>query len=93
MCRKVGYLASFGLVLVAATYACADSNLVAHYEFGAVGNFSDSVAGGAAGEPQGDARIIWDDIKGSYVLSLDGDGDYVYFGTEWNYINGVELHR
>ena len=86
MCRKVGYLASFGLVLVAATYACADSNLVAHYEFGAVGNFSDSVAGGAAGEPQGDARIIWDDIKGSYVLSLDGDGDYVYFGTEWNYI-------
>ncbi len=88
MCRKLVYLASFGLVLIAASSAGADSNLVAHYEFEAVGDFSNSLAGGAAGQPQGDAQVIWDGGRGSYVLSLDGEGDYVSFEDGWMGIVG-----
>ena len=83
MSRKLVYLVSFGLVLVMVSSVRADSNLVAHYEFSAEGDFSNSVAGAVAtGDPQGDAQVIWDQERGSYVLSLDGDGDYVNCGTD-----------
>jgi len=75
--NRLIYLSLFCLLSVAAGTVRADSNLVAHYEFSAEGDYSNSVAGGAAGQPQGDAQVIWDDERGSYVLSLDGDGDYV----------------
>ncbi|MFQ6036444.1 MAG: LamG domain-containing protein, partial [Sedimentisphaerales bacterium] len=80
------FLTSFVLVLGSVSYTWAVPNLVAHYEFEGVADYNDSVGGGLAGEPKGNAQVIWDDDRGSYVLSLDGDGDYVYFGTEWNYI-------
>jgi len=88
MCRKLVYLAFFGMVLIATSPAGADSNLVAHYEFEAVGDFSNSLAGGTAGQPQGDTQVIWGDGRGSYVLSLDGDGDYVSYGDGWTGIVG-----
>ena len=71
------------LVLGLVNYTRAGSNLVAHYEFEGVGDFNNSVAGEAAGEPHGDAQVIWDDEIGSYVLSLDGDGDYVNYRDGW----------
>ncbi len=83
MSRKIIYVIFFGIVPLAASTVRADSNLVAHYEFSAEGDFSNSVAGAAAtGDPQGNAQVIWDQERGSYVLSLDGDGDYVNCGTD-----------
>jgi len=83
MSGKLVCLVSFGLVLIMVSSVRADSNLVAHYEFSAEGDFSNSVAGAAAtGDPQGDAQVIWDQERESYVLSLDGDGDYVNCGTD-----------
>jgi len=83
MSRKLIYLVLFSLLPLAVSTVRADSNLVAHYEFSAEGDFSNSVPGAAAtGDPQGDAKVIWDEERGSYVLSLDGDGDYVNCGTD-----------
>jgi len=84
MSGKLVYFVSFGLLLIMISSVRADSNLVAHYEFLAEGDFSDSVPDGAVGQPQGDAQIIWDDERDSYVLSLDGDGDYVFYESEWH---------
>jgi hypothetical protein len=84
MSGKLVYLVSFGLLLVMVGSVRADSNLVAHYEFSAEGDYSDSVPDGAAGQPQGDVQVIWDDERDSYVLSLDGDGDYVFYESEWH---------
>jgi len=84
MSRKVIYLVLFGLLPLVVSTVRADSNLVAHYEFSAEGDFSDSVPDGAAGQSEGDAQVIWDDERSSYVLSLDGDGDYVFYESEWH---------
>ena len=84
MSGKLVYLVSFCLLLIMVGTIRADSNLVAHYEFSAEGDYSDSIPDGAAGQPQGDARVIWDDERDSYVLSLDGDGDYVFYESEWH---------
>jgi len=83
MSEKFIYLTLLGLTLMVNS-VWADSNLVAHYEFSAEGDYSDSVPDGAAGQPQGDAQVIWDDERDSYVLSLDGDGDYVFYESEWH---------
>lgn len=83
MSGRLACLVSFGLLLITVISVRADSNLVAHYEFSAEGDFSNSVAGATAtGDPQGDAQVIWDQDRGSYMLSLDGDGDYVNCGTD-----------
>ena len=83
MSKRFIYVVLFGLILMVSSVR-ADSNLVAHYEFSAEGDYSDSVPDGAAGLPQGDAQVIWDDERDSYVLSLDGDGDYVFYESEWH---------
>jgi hypothetical protein len=71
------------LVLGLVSYSRAASSLVALYEFESVGDFTNRVPGsGPPGTPEGNAQIIWDDERGSYVLSLDGDGDYVNCGNE-----------
>jgi hypothetical protein len=71
------------LVLGPLAYSPAVSKLVSHYEFKSAGDFSNSVIGsGPVGTPEGNAQIIWDDERASYVLSLDGDGDYVNCGNE-----------
>jgi len=88
MSGKSVFFVSFGALLLTASSLRADSNLVAHYEFSAEGDYSDSIAGGAAGQPQGDAQVIWDDERDSFVLSLDGDGDYVNYEDEWMGIVG-----
>ena len=83
MIGKPACLVISALMLIMFSTVRADSNLVAHYDFSAEGDFSNSVAGAVAtGEPQGDAQVIWDQDRGSYVLSLDGDGDYVNCGTD-----------
>ncbi len=83
MCRKLLLLIVLVLVLGLVSYSRAASNLVAHYEFESVGDFTNRAPGsGPAGTPEGNAQIIWDDERGSYVLSLDGDGDYVNCGNE-----------
>jgi len=83
MSRKLACLVLSGLVLIMVSVVQADENLVAHYEFSAEGDFSNSVPEAiATGEPQGDAQVVWDQDRGSYVLSLDGDGDYVNCGTD-----------
>jgi len=84
MSGRLACLISLSLLLVIVSSVRADSNLVAHYEFSAEGDYSDSVPDGAAGQPQGDAQVIWDDERDSYVLSLDGDGDYVFYESEWH---------
>jgi len=81
---KLSYLILFVLLTVAISTVQADSNLMAHYEFSAEDDYSDSVPDGADGQPQGDAQVIWDDERDSYVLSLDGDGDYVFYESEWH---------
>ncbi|MHC4438852.1 MAG: LamG domain-containing protein, partial [Planctomycetota bacterium] len=84
MSSKSVFLVSFGLLLTMVSSVRADTNLVAHYEFSAEDDFSNSIPDGAAGQPQGDAKVVWDDERDSYVLSLDGDGDYVFYESEWH---------
>jgi hypothetical protein len=84
MSGKLACLISIGLLLIMVSFVRADSNLVAHYEFSAEGDYSDSIPDGAAGQSQGDTQVIWDDERDSYVLSLDGDGDYVFYESEWH---------
>ena len=84
MCRKLIYLVSFVLVLGLVSYTWAGRDPVAHYEFEGTNDFSNTGTSAAiTGKPEGDAQIIWDDEIGSYVLSLDGDGDYVNCRDGW----------
>jgi hypothetical protein len=84
MCRKSLFLICFVLVLGLVGYTQAAPNPVAHYKFEGDGDYINSVAGSFVGEPKGDAQVIWNDDRQSYVLSLDGDGDYVYTGSDWH---------
>ncbi len=92
MCRKLLSLTSLLLVLGLAGYTWAGQEPVAHYEFEGINDFSNTGTSAAiTGEPKGDAQIIWDDDRGSYVLSLDGDGDYVYCERSWSGIVTTEI--
>jgi len=55
----------------------SDANLVALYEFATDANFNDTSGNGHDGDPNGDAATVYDAVRDSNVLSLDGDGDYV----------------
>ena len=92
MCRKLLSLASLVLVLGLAGYTWAGQEPVAHYEFEGANDFNNTGTSSAiTGEPKGDAQIIWNDERGSYVLSLDGDGDYVYCERSWQNIVETEI--
>lgn len=86
MYQKLLPLTSLVLVLALASHIRAAQDPVAHYQFEGVNDFSNTGTDTAAitGEPKGDAQIVWDDDRDSYVLSLDGDGDYVYFDRSWS---------
>ncbi len=81
------------LVLVQVGHTRAGQNPVAHYQFEGTNDFSNTGTNAAAitGEPKGNAQITWDDERASYVLSLDGDGDYVYFDRSWQDIVNTEI--
>ena len=85
MCGKLLSAASLVLVLALAGYTPAAQDPVARYQFEGANDFSNTGTNAAAltGEPKGNAQIVWDDQRASYVLSLDGDGDYVYFDRSW----------
>jgi len=93
MCRKLLSLISPILVLSLAGYTWAGQDPVVHYQFEGTNDFSNTGTNTAAitGEPKGDAQIILDDDRGSYVLSVDGDGDYVYFDRSWQGIVTTEI--
>jgi len=84
MCRKLLFLICLVLVLGLAGYTQAGSKLVAHYEFEGTDDFKNSVPGAVSkvGTPVGEVKVIWDEDRGSYVLSLDGDGDYINCGND-----------
>ena len=73
------------LVLALAGNAPAGQDPVAHYRFESATDFTNTGTNTAAltGEPKGNSQIVWDGERGSYVLSLGGDGDYVYFDRSW----------
>ncbi|MHC4806300.1 MAG: hypothetical protein ACYTBX_08570 [Planctomycetota bacterium] len=50
MCRKLLFVMFLVLVLGLVSYSRAASNLVAHYEFESVGDFSNRVVGSGATE-------------------------------------------
>jgi len=81
------------LILGLVSYTRAGQNPVAHYEFESINDFSNTGTNTAAitGEVKGGAQIIWDDDRGSYVLSVDGDGDYVYCERSWQGIVTTEI--
>ncbi len=85
MCGRWLSLVAFVFVLAPAGDARAAQEPVAHYQFEGTTDFSNTGTntGAITGEPKGGAQIIWDEQRGSYVLSLDGDGDYVYFDRSW----------
>ncbi len=92
MCRKLLSLTFVVFVLVLTGYAGAGQEPVAHYQFEGTNDFSNTGTSAAiTGEPKGDAQIIWDDDRGSYVLSVDGDGDYVYCDRSWQGIVTTEI--
>ena len=92
MYRKLLSLTSLVLVLGLAGYTRAGQEPVAHYEFEGTNDFSNTGTKDAiTGEPKGDAQIVWDDERDSYVLSLDGDGDYVYCERSWSGIVETEI--
>ena len=93
MFRKSLFLSSAGLALALANYARSGQHPVAQYQFEGANDFGNTGTNAAAvtGEPKGDAQIIWDDDRGSYVLSLDGDGDYVYFDRSWSGVVTTEI--
>jgi hypothetical protein len=78
-------LVALVFVLATAGNARAAQDPVAHYQFEGTNDFTNTGTNTAAitGEPKGNAQIIWDEQRASYVLSLDGDGDYVYFDRSW----------
>ncbi|MHC4509247.1 MAG: LamG-like jellyroll fold domain-containing protein [Planctomycetota bacterium] len=93
MCGKWLSLVALVLVLAPAGYTRAGQDPVAHYRFEGTNDFSNTGTATAAitGEPKGNAQIIWDNDRASYVLSLDGDGDYVYFDRSWQGIVDTEI--
>ena len=92
MYRKLLSLTFLVLVLGLAGYTWAGQEPVAHYEFEGTNDFSNTGTSAAiTGEPKGDAQIVWDDERGSYVLSLDGDGDYVHCERSWQGIVTTEI--
>ncbi len=93
MSKKLLSLTSLVLVLGLAGYTWAGQEPVAHYEFEGTNDFSNTGTNAAAitGEPKGNAQIIWDDDRGSYVLSLPADGDYVYCERSWSGIVATEM--
>jgi hypothetical protein len=92
MCRQLFSLTCLVLVLGLAGYTLAGQEPVAHYEFEGTNDFSNTGTSAAiTGEPNGDAQIVWDDERGSHVLSLDGDGDYVYCERSWQDIVTTEI--
>jgi len=93
MCRRTLFLILLVLVLGGASHTWAGQEPVAHYEFDGINDFSNTGTDAAAitGEPKGNAQIIWDDDRGSYVLSLPADGDYVYFDRSWSGIVTTEI--
>ena len=86
MCRTLLSLTSLIAVLALAGHAGAGQDPVAHYQFEGINDFSNTGTNAAAitGEPKGNAQIIMDDDRGSYVLSLPADGDYMYFDRSWS---------
>jgi hypothetical protein len=92
MCRKLLSLTFLVFVLGPAGYTWAGQEPVAHYEFEGTNDFSNTGTSTAiTGEPKGDAQIVWDEERGSYVLSLDGDGDYVHCERSWQGIVSTEI--
>jgi hypothetical protein len=93
MCRTQLSLTSLVAVLALAGYAGAGQDPVAHYQFEGANDFSNTGTDAAAitGEPKGNAQIIMDDDRGSYVLNLAADGDYVYFDRSWSGIVSTEI--
>ncbi|MCH7557274.1 MAG: discoidin domain-containing protein [Planctomycetes bacterium] len=93
MCRRTLFLIFLVLVLGGASYTWAGQEPVAHYKFEGTNDFSNTGTNAAAitGEPKGNAQIIWDDDRGSYVLSLPADGDYVYCERSWSGIVATEM--
>lgn len=74
-----------GVVVLGFAAATAGADLVAHYEFEVAAN--DSV-GTNHGTLMGNAQVINDTERGM-VLSLDGDGDYVDFSS--NFVTTTEF--
>ena len=93
MFRKLLPLSSLVLVLALAGHIRAAQEPVAHYQFEGVNDFSNTGTDSAAitGEPKGGAQIIWDDDRGSYVLSLAADGDFVHCQRSWQGIVATEM--
>jgi hypothetical protein len=93
MFTKLLSAACLVLVLALAGYTRAAQDPVARYQFEGANDFSNTGTNTAAltGEPKGNAQIIWDDQRASYVLSLDGDGDYLYFDRSWQGIVTTEM--
>ena len=93
MCGKFFSPAALVLVLALAGYTRAGQDPVAHYQFEGTNDFSNTGTNTAAitGEPKGGAQIILDEDRGSHVLSLAADGDYVYFDRSWQGIVDTEI--
>ncbi len=93
MCRRTLFLIFLVLVLGGASHTCSGQEPVARYDFEGTNDFSNTGTNTAAitGEPKGNAQIIWDDDRGSYVLSLPADGDYVHFQRSWTGIVATEM--
>jgi len=93
MCTKLLPAASLVLVLALTGYTPAAQDPVARYQFEGATDFSNTGTNAAAlaGEPKGNAEIVWDGERGSYVLNLDGDGDYVYFDRSWQGIVTTQI--
>jgi len=70
------------LLLASTSYTQVTPNLIRHFKFGDIDDYRDSVAG-TTGTAQGNAHIIWDDDRKSYVLNPDGDGSYVDTSVDW----------
>jgi len=92
MCRRTLLLIFLVLLLGGASQTWAGQEPVAHYEFEGINDFSNTGTSAAiTGEPKGNAQIIWDDDRGSYVLSLAADGDYVHCERSWQGIVATEI--
>ncbi len=73
-------------ILVLVLSCDASAGLRAWYEF--EGNYNNSV-GGPAGTPVNDVTIVYDAVRDSNVLSLDGAGDYLDCGNDS--IEGIDV--
>ena len=93
MCRTALFLTPLLVVLALAGHAGAGQDPVAHYQFEGANDFSNTGTNTAAitGEPKGNAQIIMDDERGSYVLNLLADGDFVHCQRSWQGIVATEI--